>query len=98
VVDQAADSVSKTRVLGDDAEAWKQGKLVFEEEPFDSAIERVNRYASNKVVDLSDVSDRAPITGVFTAGDTRLFAEAVSAELSLRLDRAQNGDFVLSSR
>jgi transmembrane sensor len=58
---------------------WENGQLNMENEPLGLAIQRVNRY-SNRQIKLAD-SETAGlrVSGVFTAGDTGAFLEAVEA-------------------
>lgn len=59
--------------------SWRQGKLVFDDEPLVEAIARVNRH-SRIVITASDPLIRAlPISGVFDAGNSEAFVEAVVA-------------------
>jgi transmembrane sensor len=69
-----------------DVEAWRRGKLVFEVEPLDQAIERVNRYARRQIVLAAADQARQPISGVFNLGDSEAFADAVSAQLPVRAE------------
>ena len=95
IVDQSSGSVSKARVNVNDVEAWKQRRLVFESEPLESAIERINRYARRKIVMFAPKAANTPMSGVFRVGESEAFAEDAAAELSLRIERAANGDILL---
>jgi transmembrane sensor len=86
-----------SRVDADGIEAWKQGKLVFEDEPLENAIERENRYAEHKIVLVAPAMASSPIKGVFRVGDSRAFAEAVADEFALHMTTSFAGDMVLSA-
>jgi transmembrane sensor len=59
------------------ATAWRQGKLLFDDEPLAAAIASVNRYSQVKVeADPSVAAIR--IGGAFDAGDIRAFVNAVT--------------------
>jgi transmembrane sensor len=92
IVERATGAVQKIRIDAVDADAWARGKLVFEVEPLDQAVARVNRYARRKIVLEAPKQATQPISGVFNVGDVDAFAEAVSAQLPLRSEL--NGDAV----
>lgn len=61
----------------EDATAWADGKLVFNDVPLSDAALRVNRYLHRKIV-LSDPSvGSLRISGVFNTGDSDAFVEGV---------------------
>jgi transmembrane sensor len=90
VVQRATGSTVKSTVDPADAEAWKLGKLVFDGEPLEQAVARVNRYARRRIVLVAPEQADEPISGVFDAGNGLAFAEAVSAQLPLRSDARAN--------
>lgn len=80
------------------ATAWRQGRVIFHDEPLGSAIRRINRYSKVQLeVDdarLAEVS----VSGVFEVGDTRAFAQAVQAYLPVSADYSDPGTIKLSPR
>lgn len=61
------------------AMAWREGKLVFDDENLADAVARVNNYSRVKIV-VEDAPARAlKISGIFNAGDTPAFVEAVQS-------------------
>lgn len=61
------------------AMAWREGKLVFDDESLAEAVARVNNYSRVKIV-VEDAPARAlKISGIFNAGDTPAFVEAVQS-------------------
>lgn len=66
--------------------SWEGGQLSFDDEPLASAVERVNRYAREKIA-IDDRAAAIRVNGVFKAGDTDAFVEGVSAVGSLRASR-----------
>lgn len=61
------------------AMAWREGKLVFDDESLADAVARVNNYSRVKIV-VEDAPARAlKISGIFNAGDTLAFVEAVQS-------------------
>jgi len=61
------------------AMAWREGKLVFDDESLADAAARVNNYSRVKIV-VEDAPARAlRVSGIFNAGDTPAFVEAVQS-------------------
>lgn len=61
------------------AMAWREGKLVFDDESLADAAARVNNYSRVKIV-IEDAPARAlKVSGIFNAGDTPAFVEAVQS-------------------
>lgn len=64
----------------EEATAWQRGKLMFDQAPLAEAVAKVNRYSSRTVtVDASVAA--VPVSGVFEAGDTNGFLEAITGFL-----------------
>jgi len=63
----------------DRAMAWREGKLVFDDETLAGAAARMNNYSPLKVVVEGDAVRNLRISGIFKAGDTPAFVEAVKA-------------------
>jgi transmembrane sensor len=76
------------------AKAWENGQLVFQDEPMDLAVERVNRYARDKLRIGDPGVAKLRISGVFTSGDTGAFVDGVTAVLPVHAVAA-NGVTVL---
>lgn len=78
--------------------AWQAGRLVFSDVSLGEAIERENRYAERPVT-LDDPRLKGlRLSGVFNAGDTRAFAEAVSTMLPVAARFQRDGAVDLSAR
>jgi len=77
------------------AGAWETGQLVFQDEPMGLAVERVNRYARDKLRIGDPAVANLRISGVFTSGDTRAFIDGVTAVLPVRAVSGQGGETVL---
>ena len=90
-VERSTGVARKTNVDATIAGAWKLGKLMFEQEPLDRAVARVNRYSSRQITLAAWEHARAPISGVFETGDIDGFAGAVSAQLPVRAERRETG-------
>lgn len=59
--------------------SWRQGKLMFEDEPLADAVARVNRHSHKRVQLADDAVRDIRISGVFDAGDTDAFIGAVES-------------------
>jgi transmembrane sensor len=87
-VRQDGKTVRLPRVDVAHATAWQNGKVFFDSEPLASAAERINRYASEQIL-VDPSAANIDISGVFNAGDTRAFIEAVTAYFPVKA--AQSG-------
>lgn len=68
------------------ATAWRQGKVIFHDEPLGSAIRRINRYSKVQLEVEDERLAEVSVSGVFEVGDTRAFAQAVQAYLPVSAD------------
>lgn len=75
--------------------SWEAGQLTFDNEPLATAVARVNRYAPRKVMLANPSVAEIRISGVFTAGDTDSFLEAVTAFAPVGVERG-GGQITLS--
>lgn len=86
------DAPPKVVAVADVAEAtaWQRGKLVFDQEPLADAVAKVNRYGSRRMsVDPSVAA--VPVSGIFEAGDTNGFLEAITGFLPVSVVDDGNG-------
>ncbi|WP_157995471.1 FecR family protein [Peristeroidobacter soli] len=68
------------------ATAWRQGKVIFHDEPLSSAIRRINRYSKVQLVIEDAQLEQVSVSGVFEIGDTRAFAQAMQAYWAVTAD------------
>lgn len=73
-----------------EATAWQRGKLMFDEEPLADAVAKVNRYASRPVT-VDPAAAAVPVSGVFEAGDTNGFLEAITGFLPVSVVEGPQG-------
>lgn len=59
--------------------SWEAGQISFDNERLSSAVERINRYSDQKLIVGDQAAAGIQLNGVFTAGDTEAFVEAVTA-------------------
>lgn len=59
--------------------AWRRGKVMLVDDPLSVAVARMNRYSQIRLVVADDSLDELGVSGVFNAGDTDAFVEALEA-------------------
>jgi transmembrane sensor len=79
------------------ATAWQSGKMFFDNEPLGRAAERVNRY-SKLVVEVDPAVADVAVSGVFNAGDSNAFVEAISTYFPIEVRRIGASRVQLSAR
>jgi len=70
--------------------AWREGKLVFDNEPLERVVARMNNYVSTPITVEADIAN-LPISGVFKAGDTTAFIGAVKTYFAIDEIRTARG-------
>jgi transmembrane sensor len=70
--------------------AWREGKLIFDNEPLARVVARMNNYVSTPITVQPDLAD-LPISGVFKAGDVEAFIDAVKTYFAIEVIRTANG-------
>ncbi|MDF0546581.1 FecR domain-containing protein [Sphingobium sp. H39-3-25] len=66
--------------------SWEAGQLVFNDEPLNLAVSRVNRYAAKPII-LEGGVGTLQLNGVFNAGDVDAFLVGVEETLPVRVTR-----------
>ena len=74
--------------------SWESGQLSFDDEPLQTAAERMNRYSTDKIAVGDAAAARVRVNGVFTAGDTGAFVEGITALNPVRAER-RSGQIIL---
>ncbi len=77
--------------------AWQSGKIFFDNEPLASAAERINRYTRSQI-EIDPSVAALGMSGVFNAGDTNAFIEAVTAYFPVDVIRTDGSKTYLTSR
>lgn len=80
-----------------EAQAWREGILVFDAETLKAAAERVSRYTPRPVVVADPRIANTRVTGSFKAGDLPAFVEAVTTILPLEAVTQTDGSVRLES-
>jgi len=77
------------------ARGWAMGQLVFEDTPLRDAVAIINRYGERQIRLGMGVDGALPISGIFKAGDSRTFLDAVRAVGGLSYTEDDNGYILL---
>jgi transmembrane sensor len=76
--------------------AWERGKIVFNDEPLASVVERMNRYISHRI-DVADERVAAlRISGMFHVGDVRGFVSTLTTYLPVKAEERQDGSLLMT--
>jgi transmembrane sensor len=86
------------RVSLEQATAWENGQLVFDDEPLASVVERVSRYSKTPVRVASGEVGALRMSGVFNAGDVATFVDTVTRYLPVEARRTDDGAVELRAR
>jgi transmembrane sensor len=80
------------------ATAWRDGEVIFHAEPLSEAVRRLNRYSKIKLkIDGAELASLS-VSGVFEAGDSRAFVDAVEAYLPVTADYSESGVIKLRTK
>jgi transmembrane sensor len=71
--------------------SWESGQLIFEDEPLDLVVERMNRYAATPLIIADAPTGDIRISGVFRAGDTEALVQGLSAAFGLKSRNGPDG-------
>ncbi|WP_407353828.1 FecR family protein [Luteimonas sp. R10] len=86
------------RVDIDQAIAWQQGQLIFDDEPLDAVVARVSRYTREQVAITDDSAAKLRLSGVINAGDLSSFVTTVTTYLPVQATRTPDGSVELRER
>lgn len=76
--------------------AWKNGRVVLDDTPLSEAVEEVNQYGHQRIL-LDDPSlATIHVSGIFIAGDSMNFAQAVAKAYGLTMSTPNSDTIVLS--
>jgi transmembrane sensor len=76
--------------------AWERGKIVFNDEPLASVVERMSRYTSRRI-DIADERVAAlRISGTFHEGDVRGFVSTLTSYLPVKAEEHQDGSLLMT--
>ncbi|ACG78804.1 transcriptional regulator [Phenylobacterium zucineum HLK1] len=66
---------------------WTTGRLTFRDTPLSEAVAEINRYSAQTIALDPAAPASRPVSGVFDAGDTDAFVDAVGVLLNLEAER-----------
>lgn len=69
----------------DDVTAWRRGEVILDKTRLQDAVEELNRYSVVKLVIDDAATADIPVSGVFRAGDSARFAQAVAETYQLQI-------------
>jgi transmembrane sensor len=69
--------------------AWREGKLIFDDEPLRSVVARMNNYGAMRIEVTGEAADLR-VGGVFKAGDTMAFVDAMQSYFPLAVSHESN--------
>lgn len=79
--------------------SWRDGRLIFSDEPLGHAVAEVNRYSTRKIVLADPELAALRLSGVFRTGRPDSFVDAVTSYFSITSSRSSpDGDLVLHAR
>lgn len=96
VQDGAPRGVVRSDVAG--SSSWEAGMLEFIEEPLSDAVAQLNRYSTRTIVVTDARAAAIKVDGVFKAGQTDAFVEAMARVYPVRTRRRADGTIEISSR
>ena len=76
------------RIDASTTQAWRTGRLVFDNEPLVHVAERMNDYSADKIVVADGQAGAIRISGSFLAGQTEAFTEALQTYYGLSVSRS----------
>ena len=83
----------KHAVEPDNVGAWRHGRLVFDHEPLERVVARVNRYITDGQIRVTDTTlSSRPFTGVLRVGDARRTAIRLAG--LMQLTYKDDGNFI----
>ncbi|QTD55895.1 FecR family protein [Parasphingorhabdus cellanae] len=81
----------------DAATSWKDGRLIFDNEPLGTIIQEVNRYSTRKLVVGDPTLSDMRVSGIFQVGSVDSFAAALEASFPVAHNaQSDKDDIVLS--
>jgi transmembrane sensor len=79
------------------ATAWRRGQVILDDTPLQAAAAEMNRYNETKLIVTDPEAAAIPINGLFQAGDSTHFANAVAQAYGLTVV-ARGDEIVLSGK
>lgn len=77
------------------ATSWRQGRLIFRDEPLASALAEMNRYTSDQIIVEDPKIAKLRVSGVFSTARPENFVAAMTAFYPLEVRRPSDGAMIL---
>ncbi|GFE90382.1 FecR family protein [Steroidobacter agaridevorans] len=81
----------------DKTTAWRRGQVILDDTPLQTAVAEMNRYNETKLIVTDPEAAAIPINGLFQAGDSTHFANAVAQAYGLTVT-ARGDEIILSGK
>ncbi len=78
--------------------SWKDGHIIFADEPLSDAVAEVNRYARRRVVLADERLGDLRVSGVFSTSNTSVFVNMLTLHFPIRVMGANDDGIVLALR
>lgn len=75
--------------------SWREGRLIFEDEPLAEAVAEMNRYSTTRILLSDPALERLRVSGVFNTGQTRSFVDALVAYFPIAVSPAPGDDRIV---
>lgn len=69
--------------------AWREGKLIFDDAPLRDVVSRMNKYGATRI-EVTGEANELRVGGVFKAGDTMAFVDAMQSYFPLAVSHGTN--------
>lgn len=69
--------------------AWREGKLIFDDAPLRDVVSRMNKYGAMRI-EVTGEAGELRVGGVFKAGDTMAFVDAMQSYFPLAVSHSSN--------
>lgn len=76
--------------------AWRQGKIIFRDQPLVSVVKEMNRYLPQPIIITDHRLDQVHITGVFNTGDSAAFLQGLHKNILVQVILNADGGIELS--
>ncbi len=87
---------AKAEVDLEQATAWQEGRLVFEDHSLAEVLADLNRYSSTKILLGNSKLDDIRITGVFKTGDNKKVVQTLTTYFNIRATNDNYGNLILT--
>lgn len=79
LIDSALSGVEVRKAPVGRVTSWREGRLIFEDEPLAAAVSEMNRYSTTRILLDDPALERLRVSGVFRTGQPDVFVEALVA-------------------